>query len=81
MRWFTSKKSKKTQENHPQGEEPTETSISISHQNSIQSNQVHPVHQRAQVVPEIVTQKPSVLDGLLIFSAGLAVGEDACELW
>lgn len=77
MRWFTSKKSKKTQENHPQGEEPTETSIHIYHQ----PNQVHSVHQRSQVVPEIVQQKPSILDGLLIFSAGLAVGEDVCEFY
>lgn len=85
MRWF---KSKKAQQNYPQLEE-TETSIDVSRQNSIvnlssihiQSNQVH-VHQRPPMkVQENVAPKQSFLDKLVIFSAGLALVEDECDLW
>jgi len=77
MRWFTSKKA---QQNYPQLEE-AETSIDVSRQNSIVNLSSVQIQQRAPVVvEESVAPKQSFLDKLLIFSAGLAIDGDACDL-
>ncbi len=97
MRWFTSKKSKKAQQNqqdYPHLEE-TDASIDVSRQNSVinlssiqvQTNQVRSVqsipvyvHHRAPiVVQESVEKKSSFLDALVLFGAGMALGDDLCD--
>ncbi len=76
MRWFKSKKAQK----YPQLEE-TETSIDVSRQNSVVNLSSIHVQQRAPVeVKENAAPKSSFLDKLVIFSAGLAIAGDGCDL-